>query len=103
MELDFSKQVKDSEKLTGLLTEERARKETHNRPDADFAYIKAGGTKDEVGRTVPRSLRQFPLWTDLHIQRSVEDLGKSSLPSEATAESFIKIKARASNTQTEVC
>lgn len=102
MEFDFSKQVKSSEKLVGLLTEEKERKETHNRPDADFAYIKAGGSKDETDRTVPRSLRQFPLWTNLHIQRSVEDLGKSSLPSEAKAESFIKIKARAHQANIEV-
>lgn len=29
-------------------------------PDAAFAYIAPGGTKDEEGKTVPRALRYFP-------------------------------------------
>ena len=32
----------------------------NNLPDAAFAYIEPGGTKDEEGKTVPRSLRHFP-------------------------------------------
>jgi hypothetical protein len=30
-------------------------------PDSDFGYIEPGGKKDEHGRTVPRSLRHFPI------------------------------------------
>lgn len=32
----------------------------NNLPDSAFAVIDAGGTKDEEGKTVPRSLRHFP-------------------------------------------
>jgi len=30
-------------------------------PDSSFAYIEPGGKKDEEGKTVPRSLRHFPI------------------------------------------
>lgn len=30
-------------------------------PDSSFAYIESGGEKDEQGKTVPRSLRHFPI------------------------------------------
>src|SRR5215216_3018296 len=29
-------------------------------PDSAFAYIEEGGTKDDTGRTTPRSLRHYP-------------------------------------------
>src|ERR1035437_9546134 len=29
----------------------------NDHPDSDFAYIESGGTKDEGGKTTPRSLR----------------------------------------------
>ena len=30
-------------------------------PDGSFAYIEPGGDKDDQGKTVPRSLRHFPI------------------------------------------
>ena len=36
------------------------RKKINDLPDAAFAYIEKGGTKDETGRTVPRTLRHLP-------------------------------------------
>jgi len=33
----------------------------NNLPDSAFAYIEPGGSKDASGRTVPRSLRHFPV------------------------------------------
>jgi phage head maturation protease len=33
----------------------------NNLPDSAFAYIEAGGKKDGDGKTVPRSLRHFPI------------------------------------------
>ena len=32
-----------------------------NLPDSSFAYIEPGGTKDDQGKTTPRSLRHFPI------------------------------------------
>ena len=32
----------------------------NNLPDAAFAFIQSGGSKDDTGKTVPRSLRHFP-------------------------------------------
>lgn len=40
----------------------------NDRPDSDFAYIESGGTKDEHGRTVPRSLRHFPIYDAAHVR-----------------------------------
>ncbi len=34
--------------------------EANDLPDSAFGCIDAGGTKDESGRTVPRSLRHYP-------------------------------------------
>lgn len=36
-------------------------------PDSDFAYIEPGGTKDASGKTVPRSLRHFPIQDKAHV------------------------------------
>jgi hypothetical protein len=35
-------------------------------PDSMFAYIESGGKKDEQGKTVPRSLRHFPIHDGAH-------------------------------------
>lgn len=40
-------------------------------PDSDFAYIEPGGTKDESGRTTPRSLRHFPLNDEAHVRNAL--------------------------------
>jgi HK97 family phage prohead protease len=37
-------------------------------PDEDFAYIESGGTKDASGKTVPRSLRHFPIMDAAHVR-----------------------------------
>lgn len=36
-------------------------KDIHDLPDSSFAYIEPGGSKDSVGKTVPRILRHFPV------------------------------------------
>lgn len=50
--------------LTGLLLDpvkaEMTSVAANDLPDSAFACIDAGGTKDETGRTVPRSLRHYP-------------------------------------------
>ena len=40
-------------------------------PDSVFAYIEPGGSKDSSGRTVPRSLRHFPLPDADHIRNAL--------------------------------
>ena len=47
-----------------MTTEQRAAWSTafiNTLPDASFLYIEPGGTKDQSGRTTPRSLRHFPV------------------------------------------
>ena len=40
-------------------------------PDSDFAYIEPGGTKDAGGKTVPRSLRHFPVNDAAHVRNAL--------------------------------
>jgi len=39
--------------------------------DDQFAYIEPGGTKDETGRTVPRSKRHFPIHDAAHVRNAL--------------------------------
>ena len=40
-------------------------------PDSAFAFIENGGSKDSSGRTVPRSLRHFPIPDAAHIRNAL--------------------------------
>lgn len=40
-------------------------------PDEAFAYIEPGGSKDEQGKTVPRSLRHFPIHDAAHVRNAL--------------------------------
>jgi HK97 family phage prohead protease len=40
-------------------------------PDSAFAYIEPGGTKDDQGKTVPRSLRHFPIHDAAHVRNAL--------------------------------
>lgn len=40
-------------------------------PDSDFAYIEPGGKKDGEGKTVPRSLRHFPIHDEAHVRNAL--------------------------------
>jgi HK97 family phage prohead protease len=46
-------------------------------PDDQFGYVEAGGTKDGSGKTVPRSLRHFPLHDKAHVQNALSQAPKS--------------------------
>jgi len=39
--------------------------------DSDFAYIEPGGKKDDEGKTVPRSLRHFPIMDAAHVRNAL--------------------------------
>jgi uncharacterized protein len=45
--------------------------EANELPDSAFAYIEPGGTKDSGGRTVPRSLRHFPIMDAAHVRNAL--------------------------------
>jgi hypothetical protein len=54
-------------------------------PDSDFGYIEPGGTKDGSGRTVPRSLRHFPLQDAAHVRNALARLSQSPFGDKARA------------------
>jgi phage head maturation protease len=56
---------------SGVTTTQRAAMATasiNDLPDSDFAYVESGGKKDSSGRTVPRSLRHFPIHDATHVR-----------------------------------
>ena len=61
-------------------------------PDSDFAYIEPGGTKDGSGRTIPRSLRHFPIQDEAHVRNALARL--SSSPFEKQARPAVEAAAK---------
>jgi HK97 family phage prohead protease len=62
------------------VTEDRAAMSTadiNDLPDDAFAYIEPGGTKDESGKTTPRSLRHFPIHDAAHVRNALARLSTS--------------------------
>lgn len=54
-------------------------------PDAAFAYIESGGKKDASGKTIPRSLRHFPVHDEAHARNALSrapqsPFGKAAMP-----------------------
>ena len=60
-------------------------------PDSAFAYIEDGGTKDSGGKTVPRSLRHFPVHDAAHVRNALSRAPQSPFGEKAMG----KIKAAA--------
>ncbi|MGD0075731.1 MAG: hypothetical protein ABSD31_15515 [Candidatus Binataceae bacterium] len=52
-------------------------------PDSAFAYIEPGGSKDATGRTVPRSLRHFPIHDAAHVRNALARVKESKFGAEA--------------------
>ena len=46
-------------------------KDINDLPDSDFAYIEPGGEKDDDGKTVPRSLRHYPIHDEAHVRNAL--------------------------------
>src|ERR1700749_4087869 len=40
-------------------------------PDSAFAYIESGGSKDQAGKTIPRSKRHFPVHDEAHARNAL--------------------------------
>ena len=95
MELDFSKKIQDSSDLGDIFSKRKARAHLNELSDSDFAYIEAGGKKDLAGRTVPRTLRHFPMSSEDEINSSLESLASSSLNEDLKFEIFDKIESHA--------
>jgi hypothetical protein len=68
-------------------------------PDSAFAYIESGGKKDASGKTVPRSLRHFPLkgsdgkYDSAHVINALQRLNQATLPDSVKGTIKSKIKA----------
>jgi hypothetical protein len=102
MELDFSKKISESKDLSKMLAEQKSRKQINDLPDSDFAYIEPGGSKDESGRTVPRSLRHLPIMDCAHVRNALARLSQTKISADAKASALKKIKAAAKKCKIEV-
>ena len=60
-------------------------------PDSAFAYIEPGGTKDESGKTTPRSKRHFPIHDAAHVRNALARASQSPFGAKAMG----KIRAAA--------
>lgn len=77
----------------------------NDRPDSDFAYVEPGGSKDESGRTVPRSLRHFPIYDAVHVRNALARMNQSPFGAKARAKILAAAKKfgiTVSDTQTAV-
>lgn len=70
-------------------------------PDSCFAAVEPGGTKDDGGRTVPRSLRHLP-YKDAsgavdkpHLRNALARIGQTDLPAAIKAKAQAKLDAAA--------
>lgn len=79
----------------------------NNLPDDAFAYIEAGGEKDDQGKTVPRSLRHLPyknvqgnLDAD-PVRNALARLDQTEISTEAKAQALKKLCAAAGELQIE--
>src|SRR5262245_43949882 len=58
-------------------------KSINDLPDSAFAYIEPGGKKDAAGRTMPRSLRHFPIHDAAHVRNALARAPQSPFGSKA--------------------
>lgn len=58
-------------------------KSVNDLPDDQFAYIEPGGTKDSGGKTVPRSLRHFPIDDAAHVRNALARASSSPFGNKA--------------------
>jgi hypothetical protein len=61
-------------------------------PDEAFAWSEPGGEKDEEGKTVPRSLRHFPIHDRAHVANALARIGQGA---EFGKQALPKVKAAA--------
>ena len=76
-------------------SEERAKLSSSARnslPDSDFAFIENGGHKDQSGRTMPRSLRHYPVHDAAHARAALARIAQGK---KFAAEAAPKVHAQA--------
>ena len=101
MELDFSKKISQSTSLQKIFEDQKTHKQVNDLLDTAFAYIKPGGSKVD-GKTIPHSLRRFPIYNKSSIQRSLAEVEKSSLSIQGKADVYAIIQTKASALGVEV-
>ena len=99
--------VKEALKEAGVTEAEWDTEYINNLPDDAFAYIEAGGEKDEQGKTVPRSLRHLPyknaegnLDAD-HVRNALARLDQTEISAEGKAEALRRLCAAAGELKIE--
>jgi hypothetical protein len=98
IEIDFTPNILADDSLAKKFSS----KERNNLPDSDFAYIEPGGKKDDEGKTVPRSLRHFPIPDAAHVRNALARLSQSKLPNSVKAKILKKLKEKAEKFNIEV-
>ena len=89
-EIDFTDYILADDTLAKKFTS----KYRNDLPDSDFAYIEPGGKKVD-GKTVPRSLRHFPIPDAAHVRNALARLSQSKLSPAIKAKIFKKLKSKA--------
>ncbi len=99
--------VTEALRKTGVQEAEWDTEYINNLPDDAFAYVEAGGQKDEQGKTVPRSLRHLPyknaqgnLDAD-HVRNALARLDQTEISAEAKAQALKKLCAAAGELKIE--
>ena len=82
----------------GVAKAEMSAADINDLPDSAFAYIEPGGHKDDDGKTVPRSLRHFPINDEAHVRNALSRAPQSPFGDEAMP----KIRAAAKKFGIEV-
>ena len=84
-------QAQDPEAIAAVTKAEKSTADINDLPDSDFAYIEPGGTKDESGKTTPRSKRHFPIMDAAHTRNALARAPQSPFGDKAMS----KIRAAA--------
>lgn len=107
---DPSPLMKEAEPIPELEAEEKAEWDTatiNNFPDSSFLYVKPGGEKDEGGKTVPRSLRMFPIKDgsgklDLpHLRNAIARIPQADIPKDKMTSLQERARTMLTNAQGE--
>lgn len=59
------------ERLEAAIKSKISTSSRNDLPDSAFACISPGGTKDESGKTTPRSLRHYPIYDEAHVRNAL--------------------------------
>jgi len=100
-------QVLEALRKAGVQEAEWDTEYINNLPDDCFAYIEAGGQKDEQGKTTPRSLRHLPYRNAqgnldaAHVRNALARLDQTEISAEAKAQALKKLCAAAGELKIE--